>query len=67
MAFSNGPVFDEKKYASDDHIEHLEGKAEIINDKDALSGIEATAASRAAWLISITISLGGFLFGMICC
>tara|TARA_R110002003_G_scaffold110_3_gene9263 strand:- start:1169 stop:1387 length:219 start_codon:yes stop_codon:yes gene_type:complete len=29
-----------------------------------LSGIEATAASRAAWLISITVSLGGLLFGM---
>ena len=29
-----------------------------------LSGIEATAASKAAWLISITVSLGGLLFGM---
>lgn len=28
-----------------------------------LSGIEATAASKAAWLISVTVSLGGFLFG----
>ncbi|KIX10226.1 uncharacterized protein Z518_01307 [Rhinocladiella mackenziei CBS 650.93] len=28
-----------------------------------LSGIEATAASKAAWLISITVSIGGFLFG----
>ena len=29
-----------------------------------LPGIEATAASKAAWLISITVSLGGLLFGM---
>lgn len=28
-----------------------------------LSGIEATAASKAAWLISATVSIGGFLFG----
>ena len=29
-----------------------------------LSGIEATAASQAAWLIAITVSIGNFLFGM---
>jgi len=28
-----------------------------------LSSIEATAASKGAWLISITVSLGGLLFG----
>lgn len=28
-----------------------------------LSGIESTAASKAAWLISIIVSIGGFLFG----
>ena len=30
-----------------------------------LSQIEATAASRAAWLLSATVSLGGLLFGML--
>ena len=29
-----------------------------------LSSIETTAASKGAWLISITVSLGGLLFGM---
>jgi SP family myo-inositol transporter-like MFS transporter 13 len=28
-----------------------------------LSSIEATAASKTAWLISITVSIGGMLFG----
>lgn len=28
-----------------------------------LSGIESTAASRTAWLISIVVSIGGLLFG----
>lgn len=28
-----------------------------------LSQIEATAASKAAWLLSATVSLGGLLFG----
>lgn len=30
-----------------------------------LSGIEQTAASKGAWLISIVISLGGLLFGYV--
>jgi SP family myo-inositol transporter-like MFS transporter 13 len=32
-------------------------------DQDELSGIESTAASKAAWLISIVVSIGGLLFG----
>lgn len=35
---------------------------EYKNQTD-LSSIEATAASRAAWLISIVVSIGGLLFG----
>ncbi|CAI7621966.1 unnamed protein product [Penicillium manginii] len=32
-------------------------------DQDELSGIESTVASKAAWLISIVVSIGGLLFG----
>lgn len=35
------------------------------DDQDELSGIETTAASKAAWLISIVVSIGGLLFGML--
>ncbi|KAF9692380.1 hypothetical protein EKO04_009531 [Ascochyta lentis] len=44
-------------------------KIEDVSDSEhaqrlaELSSIEATAASKAAWLISITVSLGGLLFG----
>lgn len=44
-----------------DHVEDIQFKnAEELTE---LSGIEATAASKAAWLICITVSLGGLLFG----
>ncbi|XDG02372.1 hypothetical protein ABKA04_001987 [Annulohypoxylon sp. FPYF3050] len=44
-----------------DHVEDVQFKnAEELTE---LSGIEATAASKAAWLICITVSLGGLLFG----
>lgn len=47
--------------ASQDKIEDIsKAHAEQLVE---LSGIEATAASKAAWLISITVSLGGLLFG----
>ncbi|KAF1993779.1 putative transporter [Amniculicola lignicola CBS 123094] len=49
-----------------DHANHIEqvDTAQEHNDRLVeLSGIEATAASKAAWLISITVSLGGLLFG----
>ena len=45
----------------DEHVERRLSTAEEVTE---LSGIEATAASSAAWLISITVSIGGFLFGM---
>lgn len=59
-------VFDEKKLgsdASDSEIqeEHVERRKSVSEEVTELSGIEATAASRAAWLIAITVSLGGKL------
>ncbi|KAF2225340.1 hypothetical protein BDZ85DRAFT_280516 [Elsinoe ampelina] len=48
---------------SDDHCEYVDEKARSPDDIADLSGIEATAASKAAWLISLTVSIGGFLFG----
>ena len=47
----------------DVHEEHVERRQSTSEELVELSGIEATAASKAAWLISMTVSLGGFLFG----
>lgn len=44
-----------------EEIESIKPSADEIQSE--LSGIEATAASKAAWLISVVVSLGGFLFG----
>lgn len=52
----------EKKHVTDDYIERVSSDHDA-SDLTALSSIEATAASKAAWLISITVSIGGFLFG----
>ncbi|KAJ5109009.1 hypothetical protein N7456_005684 [Penicillium angulare] len=60
---------DRKPSHDDDPVKH--GLEEIENIKSLdqgnlqteLSGIESTAASKAAWLISIVVSIGGFLFG----
>jgi MFS transporter, SP family, solute carrier family 2 (myo-inositol transporter), member 13 len=51
--------FDEKKVA----IEQLEREQTMPDEIVELHGIEATATSQAAWLIAITVSIGGFLFG----
>lgn len=51
--------FDEKKVA----VEHFEREQTVSDELVELSGIEATATSKAAWLIAITVSIGGFLFG----
>ncbi|KAI7160595.1 general substrate transporter [Hortaea werneckii] len=58
-------LFGEKQWdaSSDAHIEEVKGTATVTDEVTELSAIEATAASTAAWLISITVSLGGFLFG----
>jgi hypothetical protein len=45
------------------HIEHIEselGAVEKVNKvDDEVASIEEAAASQAAWLISVTVSLGG--------
>lgn len=58
--------WDEKQkqtWAAAERIEEADLKAGVPSEITALSAIEATAASTAAWLISVTVSLGGFLFG----
>ncbi|KAJ6090378.1 Major facilitator superfamily domain general substrate transporter [Penicillium sp. IBT 16267x] len=51
-------------YKGVDGVEEIENvKVDNVNLQTELSGIESTAASKAAWLISIVVSLGGFLFG----
>lgn len=46
-----------------DKIEDISKSQDHQDQLAELSAIEATAASKAAWLISITVSLGGLLFG----
>ena len=48
---------------SDQYLEDAGRRLSTTQEIEDLSNIEATAASKAAWLISITVSLGGFLFG----
>ena len=53
---------DEKKVDIEtEHTESIESELGAVSktDDDVLS-IEEVAASRAAWLISITVSLGGY-------
>jgi SP family myo-inositol transporter-like MFS transporter 13 len=57
-------VMSESQISDKDHIETIEHSKTISEQATELSGIEATAASKTAWLISITVSIGGFLFGM---
>jgi hypothetical protein len=52
-----------EKYGAD-QVEAVERRKSTSEELTELSGIEATAASTAAWLISITVSIGGFLFGV---
>jgi SP family myo-inositol transporter-like MFS transporter 13 len=53
-----------ERSSSIDKIEDITTAREHADQIANLSGIEATAASKAAWLISMTVSLGGLLFGM---
>jgi hypothetical protein len=44
------------------HIEHIEselGAIDKVDKVDEVPSIEEAAASKAAWLISVTVSLGG--------
>jgi SP family myo-inositol transporter-like MFS transporter 13 len=55
--------YEEKKPGVEEHVENVRRRQSVSDEATELSGIEATAASKAAWLISITVSIGGFLFG----
>lgn len=52
-----------ESHPSQERIEDVSNAKEHADQLAELSVIEATAASKAAWLISITVSLGGLLFG----
>ncbi|USW58803.1 Putative major facilitator, sugar transporter, major facilitator superfamily [Septoria linicola] len=58
---------DEKKQQQwtthQEDVEEADLKKGIYDEQSALSSIKDTAASKAAWLITLTVSLGGFLFG----
>ncbi|KAJ6087396.1 Major facilitator superfamily domain general substrate transporter [Penicillium canescens] len=45
-----------------EQIEHVE-PLDYVKDQSNLSSIEATAASKTAWLIPIFVSIGGLLLG----
>lgn len=60
---------DDLKRVDDPSAEYVEEVGDMkqlacAKDQDELNGIETTAASKAAWLISIVVSIGGLLFGM---
>jgi SP family myo-inositol transporter-like MFS transporter 13 len=65
-------MFEEKKDATNVKFDSSSDKIEKIDTVpdhhaafiEELSALESTAASKAAWLISITVSLGGLLFGI---
>ncbi|KAL2436833.1 Myo-inositol transporter 1 [Exophiala dermatitidis] len=56
-------AYDDKDVGDGAHVETIERRKSTSEEVAELSGIEDTAASTAAWLISITVSIGGFLFG----
>ncbi|KAB8070617.1 general substrate transporter [Aspergillus leporis] len=51
---------DTEKSEQVEHVDTIEAEKGEVAD---LSSIEDTAASKAAWLISVTVSIGGLLFG----
>ena len=66
MAVDDKTFMDEKHdwpAVSGEQVEHAGRRQSTAEEVTELSAIEATAASKAAWLISVTVSLGGFLFG----
>ena len=49
------------------HNEHIDGRRDSQGGEIAvLSSLEDSDTSKAVWLISACVSLGGFLFGKIC-
>lgn len=64
MAPADKKTYDEKhEYAHQADERNGGRRLSTAEEVTMLSEIEATAASKAAWLISVTVSLGGFLFG----
>ena len=57
MAFRDEKKVDFTRSESIDKVEDISSAREHAAQIAELSGIEATAASKAAWLISITVSL----------
>ena len=54
--------YEKKAEIESRHIEHIEselGTVEKVDKLDEVPNIEEAAASNAAWLISVTVSLGG--------
>ncbi|KAJ5676218.1 Major facilitator superfamily domain general substrate transporter [Penicillium macrosclerotiorum] len=63
MSIDKGKVSPESLVKDEvEQIEDIE-PVKLRNDQSELSSIESTAASKAAWLISIVVSIGGLLFG----
>jgi SP family myo-inositol transporter-like MFS transporter 13 len=63
-------LVDDKKdevWKTEEHIEDVGSEDNNGIDIAALTSIEDAATSKAAWLITLTVSLGGFLFGMAEC
>jgi hypothetical protein len=49
------------------HDEHVDGRRQSqVGEIAVLSSIEDSDTSKAVWLISACVSLGGFLFGKTC-
>lgn len=44
-----------------EHTEHIEAELGSVHKVDDVPSIEEAAASKAAWLISVTVSLGGYV------
>jgi SP family myo-inositol transporter-like MFS transporter 13 len=60
--YSEKPSGD-SKLDKDEFVETVDRRRSVSDEATELSAIEATAASKAAWLIALTVSIGGFLFG----
>lgn len=56
-------IQDEKKVDIEtEHTEHIEPELGAVDKVDDVLSIEEVAASKAAWLISVTVSLGGCVY-----
>jgi len=58
-------ILDEKKVDIEtEHTESIEPELGAVGklDADDVPSIEEEAASKAAWLISVTVSLGGYTY-----